>query len=457
MKNFALSFFLILTFNIYGQMDHSEYIEGPFEKPQDVTETCLMCHEGVDTAVMRTRHWNWQGQEITAQNGNSMKLGKQNIINNFCVAIPSNWPRCTSCHIGYGWKDKSFDFNDGKNIDCLICHDQTGTYKKIPTGAGMPDPTLDLVKVAQNVGKPTNQNCGVCHFNGGGGTGVKHGDLDGSMFNPSAELDIHMGKLKFTCVSCHAGENHQILGASHGSIANGENHISCADCHKKEPHEKKLLNNHLASIACETCHIPTFAREEPTKSWWDWSTAGQDKKGEKDQYGMPTYNKKKGDFEWDKDVVPAYRWYNGSANYYSFGDKIDPNEVVALNQLSGDKSDEKAKITPFKVMRGKQIYDSKNDYLIVPKLFGKGGYWKTFDWNAAAKLGMELINLAYSGEYNFVETEMYWPINHMVAPAENALRCTECHTRKETKRLDWEKLGYDGDPMSKGGRFKERN
>jgi hypothetical protein len=104
---------------------------------------------------------------------------------------------------------------------------------------------------------------------------------------------------------------------------------------------------------------------------------------------------------------------------------------------------------------GKQ--DSKNNYLIVPKLFGQGGYWKTFDWNAAAKLGMELINLAYSGEYNFVETEMYWPINHMVAPAENALRCTECHTRKETKRLDWEKLGYDGDPMSKGGRFKERN
>ena len=33
-------------------------------------------------------------------------------------------------------------------IDCLVCHDTTGTYKKVPTGAGMPDPKVDLVAVA---------------------------------------------------------------------------------------------------------------------------------------------------------------------------------------------------------------------------------------------------------------------------------------------------------------------
>jgi len=37
------------------------------------------------------------------------------------------------------------------------------------------------------------------------------------------------------------------------------------------------------------------------------------------------------------------------------------------------------------------------------------------------------------------------------------LKCTECHTSSESKRLDWKKLGYNGDPMSKGGRFKESN
>ena len=80
-------------------------------------------------------------------------------------------------------------------------------------------------------------------------------------------------------------------------------------------------------------------------------------------------------------MVPEYRWHNGQADYYQFGDKIDPEKTVELNRLAGNIEDETAKITPFKVMRGKQIYDSKNQYLITPKLFGEGGYWKTFDWN----------------------------------------------------------------------------
>jgi len=35
----------------------------------------------------------------------------------------------------------------------------------------------------------------------------------------------------------------------------------------------------------------------------------------------------------------------------------------------------------------------------------------------------------YSGEYGFVETEYYWPITHMVAPAENSLSCDSCHSQ----------------------------
>ena len=105
-------------------------------------------------------------------------------------------------------------------------------------------------------------------------------------------------------------------------------------------------------------------------------------------------------------------------------------------------------------MKGKQIYDSDNNYLIVPKLFGSDGYWNTYDWNTASKLGMESIELAYSGKFGFVETEMYWPINHMVAPAKYALKCTACHTQGKNRLLDWEALGYSGDPMSKGGRGK---
>ncbi|SDJ28427.1 Cytochrome c [Aliiruegeria lutimaris] len=36
---------------------------------------------------------------------------------------------------------------------------------------------------------------------------------------------------------------------------------------------------------------------------------------------------------------------------------------------------------------------------------------------------------SYSGEFGFVDTEMYWPITHMVAPAKQAMECEECHAR----------------------------
>ncbi len=446
MKTLAtLLFVLLFGGTLFAQEDHSEFIEGPFSTPQEVTETCLLCHDGIDKAIMKTRHWNWLGDN---------SFGKQNIINNYCVSLPSNWPRCTSCHIGFGWKDESFDFEDPNNIDCLICHDRSGSYKKTPTGAGMPDPAVDLVKVAQSVGKTTNRSCSVCHFNGGGGPGVKHGDLTASMNNPSPALDFHMGELGFSCSDCHAGENHMILGASHGSMSTGSNHMSCLDCHTEKPHKKKIVNDHISSVACETCHIPAFARAEPTLTKWDWSTAGQDKTIELDEFGKPTYDKKKGDFTWGKNVIPEYRWYNGKAEYYQMGHKIDPENVVEINKLSGNIYDESAKITPFKLMRGKQIYDTKNRYLITPKMFGEGGYWTVFDWNEAAEKGMAATNLEYSGQYNFVETIMYWPINHMVAPASQSLKCTACHSRKESKRLNWQALGYEGDPMRVGGRIK---
>ncbi len=75
---------------------------------------------------------------------------------------------------------------------------------------------------------------------------------------------------------------------------------------------------------------------------------------------------------------------------------------------------------------------------------GPGGYWADFDWDQALRLGSQSTGLPYSGKYGFVDTEMYWPITHMVAPKEQALQCTDCHG--EQGRLDWQALGYDGDP-----------
>lgn len=437
-----------------GGMDHSDFFTDEFKTGPEVTAMCLTCHEDAAVDFMKTRHWNWSGEEFDMEGHGKVTFGKKNMINNFCIAIESNYPRCTSCHPGYGWEDASFDFTKKENVDCLVCHDGTGTYKKIPTGAGKVDPAVDLLAIAKSVQKPTVENCGQCHFNGGGGAAVKHGDLDPSLLKADKNIDVHMGGMEMECTDCHTTENHKISGASHGSMAQGINHISCTNCHDNDSekiHKNAILNRHTEAIACETCHIPEIGKNMATKTYWDWSTAGQ-REDEKDDKGRVIYAKKKGDFKWEENVIPSYQWYNGSATYYMAGDKINPDEVVYLNKINGDISDKNSKIAPFKKMTGKQPYDKVNNTIIIPKLFGKDGFWKTFDWTKASELGMKAAGLEFSGEVGFVETAMFWPQNHAVSPKKEALKCMDCHNKD---RLDWEALGYPGDPMKKKGR--ERN
>ena len=125
--------------------------------------------------------------------------------------------------------------------------------------------------------------------------------------------------------------------------------------------------------------------------------------------------------------------------------------MVKLNRLNGSISDPDAKIFPFKKMQGKQMYDKKNKYLIVPNLFGKNGFWKKWGWQQAFKIGMESVGLDYSGEYDFVETEFLLPVEHNIPPKEKALKCWSCH-HKTKGILDWKALGYKDDPMKIKGR-----
>ncbi len=425
---------------------HAEYVQGPIESGPQATAQCLQCHKEQALDFMKTTHWTWSAKQTI--DGKSVDRGKKNAINNFCVSISSNEPRCTSCHAGYGWTDKNFDFNNPANVDCLVCHDTTGTYKKEATDAGHPAKGLDLLRIARSVGKPSRFNCGSCHFFGGGGDAVKHGDLDSSMEYPEKKVDVHMATdgNDFQCQECHKVERHQISGQAMVVSPGGKDHIGCEGCHEAAPHKQGRLNEHAATLACQTCHIPYFAKEQPTKMSWDWSTAGKTLDHEPvDKLGKHTYDKKKGDFTWGKMVMPTYAWYNGTAGAYLAGDKMDPSKVTALTYPKGDIKDKAAKIYPFKIHTGKQLYDVKNRIFITTKVFGQGGYWKDFDWNKSAELGMQASGLPYSGEYGFAPTIMYWRINHMVAPKAEALQCLDCHG--DQGRMDWRGLGYKGDPM----------
>lgn len=426
--------------------DHSSLLPGPYETGSEVTQACLTCHEDASYEVMQTVHWTWESEPVLLDSRDEpVTVGKANSLNNFCIGIQSNWPGCTRCHAGYGWEDDNFDFTQGDNVDCLVCHDQSRTYAK--STAGQPAEGVNLATVAQSVGVPTRENCGGCHFNGGGGNGVKHGDLDESLYFPSESVDVHMGRYDFLCVDCHQTENHQISGRALSVSLDNTNQVYCTDCHSEDLHPDARITDHIDTVACQTCHIPAGALREPTKMQWDWSTAGDPGREE----SAHEYLKIKGDFVYEDDFVPEYDWYNGVvSNRYILGDVIDPTQVTHMNPPDGDISDPEALIFPFKIHYAQQIYDSEYNYLIQPKTVGEGGYWTDFDWDQAARLGMEAIGLPYSGDYDFTETTMHWPLSHMVAPTENALQCVDCHG--DNSRMDWEALGYYGDPMIWGGR-----
>lgn len=431
---------------VRAHFDHTPVIAGPFEGGQAVTKACLSCHPKAGEQMLSSSHWTWLGKpvKVPGRGEEPVALGKKNVLNNFCIYAPGNNKSCMKCHAGYGWKDASFDFKDAKNVDCLVCHERTNAYVK--GDFGIPEKGADLVAAARSVGTPTRENCLTCHAFGGGGQGVKHGDLDSSLNHPLDTEDVHIGRLGFVCVDCHGGKDHQLRGRAFSVSVEDSGGVACADCHTAKKHHDERIDAHLGAVACETCHIPTFAGHLPTKAYWDWSKAGDSERADDPH----SYLKIKGEFVYEQDAVPQYRWFNGTVDRYLLGDKMDPEKVTQINPPRGSIADAGARIWPFKIHRARQPYDVEHKILLAPVTAGEGGYWSEFDWDKAFRLGSAASNLPYSGKYGFAETDMHWPLTHMVVPKEKALGCTECHG--EGRRMDWKALGYGGDPLKVGGR-----
>lgn len=437
---------------------NTEILKGPFKAGSQVTVACLSCHKEAGNELVQTVHWKWQGPSpFMTGHETDVIQGKRTTINNFCISPNSNLPRCTQCHAGYGQMDANYDFTNQSNIDCLVCHDQTGEYKKNPKAAGNPFENTDLAASAQSVSIPSRANCGTCHFFSAAGDNAKKGDLSSAMINPDEGVDIHMGRLDFRCQSCHTTKNHKMRGSSlHIGVTMAR--MSCTDCHKGNVHNDEVRDRHTAAVACQTCHIPAFSRSKPTKTFWDWSKAGQlDENNKniirKDQDGNVIYDSQKGQLIWTKNVRPVYAWWNGAFTRMLIGDKYQ-NIPVDLASPAGNIDDMNSKIYPFKVMRGIQPADPVTKMMLIPHLFassaGENPFWEKWDWGPAFVEGMAELGLEYSGKYEWVETYMYMVINHEIPPKSEALSCMDCHNGG----IDFKALGYTGDPMMTGGRTK---
>ena len=428
--------------------DHSrlEALKKPFTSGVEVTRACLSCHTEAEDQFHKTIHWTWMADGERGKAGYS--------LNNFCLSANKQTDKgCMSCHPGWGSSKEA--------VNCLVCHGQKSinwgeSFEDLQAFKGSDDPEeqeiareiRDNVQAAvQSVGLPTRKNCGSCHFYGGGGDGVKHGDLDSSLAKPNKALDVHMGidGQDFNCTRCHTTREHNIAGRIYTLPAYTDRKslveddliakITCESCHTSTPHKAGTKpNDHTDKVSCQACHIPTFARVNPTKMSWDWSKSGKTKDGKpyktKGAFGKYEYLSIKGQMRWEKNVQPEYFWFNGSIDSVTTKDAVDPSGTVAVSRPVGSGDDPNSRIFPFKVHRGVGPYDKVHKTLLGPLLSGPNGYWTTLDWQDALKRGQAALDLPFSGEFDFVKTTYVFPTTHMVAPKDSAVQCSECHARE---------------------------
>lgn len=458
----------------WSTVDHAKIdaLNQDFSSGEEITQACLSCHSEAATQFHKSIHWTW----LASGDKSDMRYGKAGYsVNNFCISGNAMEDKgCLSCHPGWNKKGVKGEVN------CLQCHNSSGfnfneALSDIQAFDGDEDPEIkEIVQELQTEVKeavvqvtlPTRKNCGDCHFTGGGGDGVKHGDLDTSLTKPNRMLDVHMGTdgKDFSCTRCHTTVDHHIAGRIYTNPAVETRKslieddlapkITCVSCHSSEPHKNdSKMNDHTDVVSCQACHIPRYARVNPTKMWWDWSKAGKMKDGkpyvEKGPFGKPVYKSIKGEFKWEKNVVPEYFWFNGSLTSTTADDVIDPAQIVKVSHPVGDKTDPEARIFPFKMHRGKQPYDKVHKKLLAPLLSGKDGYWTTFDMDDAIERGNKTLGIPYSGQFDYVETTYAFPITHMVAPKENALNCTECHINENSRLASITNLYLPGRDKSK--------
>jgi hypothetical protein len=426
------------------------------------TETCLKCHEEEAEAFFHSQHYQWRGETPAVVNADGERLGKLTMINDFCTNPGGpQWigkvtnddgkvlaKGCSTCHAGLGLLPAETPSREQlENIDCLICH--ANGYRRdlyaTEDGGWEWRPILwknaeGMNSVAQRITVPTRTMCLRCHSASGGGPNFKRGDIEYTLKEPDRSFDVHMaanGK-DMWCVDCHAGDAHRVKGRGVDLAATDSpgHDLSCSgSCHGETPHGIPALDNHADRVYCTTCHIPVFAKDEPTDMRRDWSTV--------------TWSEEKGKYTYDvtlrQNVEPVYAWYNGTSYNQIPGQPVrrDENGAVTMVLPEGNRSDPSARIYAFKLHQGVLPLLKGKDWIMpvaTEELYHHGDPDRAVRDAARAFYGLDDV------DYEWTDTVRYMGIFHEVPPAEDALQCLDCHS--PDGRMDWQALGYDGDPLA---------
>lgn len=407
---------------------------------------CLGCHETEANEMFNSTHYQWVGEAPDMVNNPNIAQGKlTNAVNSYCINIKGDWPVCGSCHVGRGKKPD--DASAGlENIDCLTCHNENyaTARTRLPDGSmGVTDPTDAMV---QNIQKPTRVNCLVCHANAGGGDGVKRGDLSlATGNNTDPHFDVHMNASgsDLSCQQCHVFESHKVIGKGSDirptdDVTRGSE-IECISCHtgKDSPsgHDDATIGRHVGRIACQTCHIPTYAKMA-TETHRDWTRMHDGSPADGSSSPGHPFTVK------ESNLLPEYRFWNRLSDNTLLEDDAsliyDPvRETYATSRPIGDIED--GKLYPFKYKTADQPMTSSDNRLIALDTFE----FLKVSGNVETAIEKGLVNMGYpaSEMYEWVTTDTYQLLNHGINPASTALQCNDCHG--DTTRMDLQgELGY---------------
>ncbi|MGB5735283.1 MAG: hypothetical protein WBM40_12670, partial [Thiohalocapsa sp.] len=408
------------------------------------------------------------------------------------------------------------------NIDCLMCHqdqykrfpDPKGVFENLaivrPDADGKPDPTLtpilrtglagipvvdpvtmdfdfvpadptnpDLagspaafmaisaIEAARTVHATTRKSCLNCHAGAGGGDGTKRGDISSALVDPDPHTDYHMssGGKGMVCADCHAAGDHRIIGRGVDLRPNDvPARLTCTSCHEDRPHgdydsrDGRARDTHAGHVACQTCHIPTFAKGVATEVARDW---------EDPHYSDAACNGRGG---WlpreDKaaDLTPTYQWFDGTSEVYYLTEPVAGNvptiplsnqqasslglangsDAYVLGMPNGSVASDGAKLAPMKEHLGKVALNTKTNTLVAHSTFE---FFRTGNFQLAVLSGLaQMDGMDASDPYQIVGVHTYQSINHGVEPADEALACGACHSSLSggPVRMDLKgELGYE--------------
>ena len=308
----------------------------------------------------------------------------------------------------------------------------------IPDSAAMGE--ITPLEAARTVHMPTRASCLQCHATAAGGDGLKRGDLAMAGANPPVELDVHLSAdgANLTCQACHQTQDHRMLGRGLDLRANDRPEmLTCdsLDCHTSTPHHLKKLNDHTARVACQTCHISTYAKLAPTEVHRDWLDPHwvQGLFGGQGGYKPREHTA--------SDLIPTYGWYDGTSEVYRLG-QVPPLRGDGAYETAAPigSVDSNSKIYPLKEHTANAAMHSESGQLI-PSSTTK--FFFTGKFEDAVADGMSELGL--TGNWSVENVHAYQTLNHGVEPKESALDCGQCHRQlgSEPTRLNLRsELGY---------------